>query len=259
MEFATLRARDLSQTTCVVFDILRATSTMLTALANGADSIRAVAEIADAVEIHRGDPTVLLAGERDGLRIRKALSGAMDFDLGNSPREFSQERVQGRRIVMTTTNGTRALQACAGAKQILIGSFLNLRATSNWLKQESPPHLILVCSGTFEQAALEDTLAAGAVCERVWPNFAGGQADSAEIARRIYPLMQHDLYGAMKSSRNGRRLLAHRELCADVRFCTQRETLGFVAGVDADGLIRKWAAVASSPGTDLVHKAAEQE
>ncbi|HEY2952187.1 MAG TPA: 2-phosphosulfolactate phosphatase, partial [Verrucomicrobiae bacterium] len=181
------------------------------------------------------------------------------FDLGNSPREFSQEKVQGRKIVMTTTNGTRALRACAGAKQILIGSFLNLRATANWLKHESPPHLILVCSGTVEQAALEDTLAAGAVCERVWPNFAGGQADSAEIARRIYPLMQHDLYGAMKSSRNGRRLLASRELCADVRFCTQRETLAFVAGLDADGLIRKWASAVTSSSTELMHKTVEGE
>lgn len=259
MEFATLRGRDLSQTTCVVFDILRATSTMLTALANGAESIRPVAEIAEAVAFHQEDATVLLAGEREGLRIGKERTGTIDFDLGNSPREFSQEKVQGRKIVMTTTNGTRALRACAGAKKILIGSFLNLRATANWLKQDCPPHLILVCSGTLEQAALEDTLAAGAVCERVWPSFAGGQADSAEIARRIYPLMQHDLYGAMKSSRNGRRLLAHRELCADVRFCTQRETLAFVAGLDPDGVIRKWPSQITSSSTDPLHKMAEEE
>jgi len=104
------------------------------------------------------------------------------------------------------------------------------------------PHLILVCTGSHSQAALEDTLAAGALCERLWPYYASGQvADSAEIARRIYPLLQADLLGAMKHSRNGQRLLNHPELRGDVYFCVQRETLSFVAGLQTDGTLRKLA------------------
>ena len=133
----------------------------------------------------------------------------------------------------------------------VIGSFLNLRATVNWIRRELPLHLILICSGTHNQAALEDTLAAGALCERLWPYYASGQvADSAEIARRIYPLLQTDLLGAMKHSRNGQRLLSHPELRGDVYFCVQRETLNFVAGLQKDGTVRKFACEAPSTSSD---------
>ena len=239
-EFASIRSRDLSQTACVVFDVLRATTTMVSALANGAAAIIPVEEISEALDLRRQRPEVLLAGEREGVRIRKHLTGGVDFDLGNSPREYTAEKVQGKTIVMTTTNGTRALRACAGAKAVLISSFLNLRATYLWLLEQRPAHLILVCSGTFNEPALEDTLAAGAVCERIWPHYAGGHiSDSAEIARRIYPLMQYDLLGAMKHSRNGRRLLANPELRSDVWYCVQREIISFVAELLPDGTVRK--------------------
>jgi 2-phosphosulfolactate phosphatase len=241
-EFAPLRQRDLSQTVCVVFDILRATTSMITALANGAESIIPVEQISEALELRRQRPELLLAGERDGVRIRSNLTGGIDFDLGNSPREFTSERVQGRTIVMTTTNGTRALRACASAQTVLIGSFLNLRAITNWLRDNKPPHLLLVCSGTYEQAAFEDILAAGAVCERVWPNYAGGMvADSAELARRIYPLMQPNLLDALKQSRNGRRLLSMPALRDDVWYSVQRETVSFTAQMSAAGVIRRMA------------------
>lgn len=239
-EFPALRDRDLSQTVCVVFDVLRATTSMITALANGAESIIPAEEISEALAIRRQRPDVLLAGEREGLRIRGNLTGGVEFDLGNSPREFTAEKVQGRTIVMTTTNGTRALRACAGARAVLISSFLNLRATYMWLMEKRPSNLILVCSGTFDEPALEDILAAGAICERVWPLFGGGHiSDSAEVARRIYPLMQYDLLGAMKHSRNGRRLLANPELRSDVWFSVQRETVSFVAELCDDGAVHK--------------------
>src|SRR5581483_8625152 len=102
-EFAALADRDLDRTVCVVFDIFRATSTIVTALANGASAIIPVAEIPDALALRHQQPDVLLAGERDGLRIRADLTGGLDFDLGNSPREFTPERVQGKTIVLSTT------------------------------------------------------------------------------------------------------------------------------------------------------------
>lgn len=239
-EFAALRERDLREAVCVVFDVLRATTTMITALANGAEAVIPVEDISEALAWRRRQPDVLLAGERDGVRIRGPLTGGVDFDLGNSPREFTAERVQGRTIVTTTTNGTRALRACAGARTVLAASFLNLRATYQWLLEQRPAHLLLVCAGTFEEPALEDTLAAGAVCERVWPCYAAGHvSDSAEIARRVYPLLQYDLLGAMKHTRNGRRLLAHPELRGDLWYCVQRETVTFLAEMGRDGAVRK--------------------
>ena len=239
-EFPALAQRDLGGSVCVVFDVLRATTTMVTALASGAKEIIPVAEIAEALALRKERPEVLLAGERDGVRIRAKLTGSIDFDLGNSPREFTAQAVGGRTLVMTTTNGTRALRACAGAKAVLVGSFLNLRATTQWLRQHEPAGLVLVCSGTYEEPALEDILAAGAVCEKLWPHYAGGHvSDSAEIARRIYPLMQNNLLEAMKSARNGRRLLQHRDLRDDVWLCVQRETVSFVAGLDGDGAVRR--------------------
>ncbi len=239
-EFPSLARRDLRETVCVVFDVLRATSSMLTALANGAKAIIPVAEISEALAIRQRQPDVLLTGEREGVRIRANLTGGVEFDLGNSPREFTSEKVRGKTIIMSTTNGTRALRACAGARMVLVGSFLNLRATAQWLVDERPPGLALVCSGTFEEPALEDVLAAGAVCERIWPYYAGGHiSDSAEIARRIYPLLQYDLLGVMKHARNGRRLLGNPDLRGDVAYCLARETLPFLVQMLPDGTVRR--------------------
>src|SRR5436190_17555197 len=137
---------------------------MVTALANGAEAIVPVSEIAEALEIKRKEPDILLAGERDGLRIDAKLTASIPFDLGNSPREFTKEKVAGKKIVMTTTNGTRALRSCAHAETILVSSFLNLKATAEYLQTRKPLHVLVVCSGTFEQPALEDVLAAGALC-----------------------------------------------------------------------------------------------
>lgn len=238
-EVATLKNRDLSDSVCVVFDILRATTSMMSALANGAVAIIPVSEIAEAIKLREKNPDVLLAGEREGLRIRSEQTGSVDFDFGNSPREFARETVTGKTIVMTTTNGTRALQACAAAKTVLLGSFLNLRPIANWIIERRPPNLILVCSGTYDQPSLEDTLAAGALCEKIWVHYVGGNmADSAEMARRIYPLLQIDLVGAMNHSRNGRRLLSSPDLKNDVRFCMQRETLNFIAEVK-NGVVQR--------------------
>jgi 2-phosphosulfolactate phosphatase len=240
-EFASLRQRDLSKSVCVVFDILRATSSMITALANGAGAVIPVNDIPEALAIRLRRPEVLLAGERDGLRIGSALTGGIEFDLGNSPREFTRGRVAGRTLVMTTTNGTRALQASSGAGRVLAGSFLNLAAVHRFLAAEQPGQLILICSGTHEEASYEDTLAAGALADLVWSQFSGGHvADSAVMARQIYERSQGDLMGAMRFARNGRRLLAHQDLNGDVAACLQRDSVDLLAELK-DGQVRKTA------------------
>jgi len=238
-DFAALKHRDLNQTVCVVFDVLRATSSMLNALANGASSIMPVSEISEALLIRQKEPSVLLAGEREGLRIRAAQTGSVDFDLGNSPREFIPEKVRGKTIVMTTTNGTRALQACVGAKRIFIGSFANLRSLANWIMKAETANLLLVCAGTFEQTAYEDALAAGALADLVWPAYEAGQiADSAQMARQLYIFAKPDLSKAILFSRNARRLLANPDLRDDVPFCLRQDTVDFVAELK-DSQIRR--------------------
>lgn len=239
-EFAALRQRDLSRTVCVVFDVLRATTSMVTALANGAREIIPVGEIAEAVALRQARPELLLAGERDGMRILRARTGSVDFDLGNSPREFTRERVGGRALAMTTTNGTRALQACRGARRVLVGSFLNLRVVADWLADERVEDLLVVCSGTLEQASYEDVLGAGALCDAVWEQFAGGPvADSAQVAREIFRQGSGDLLAAVQRARNARRLLALPGLREDVACCLQRDTVNVLAELGADGVVRR--------------------
>ena len=238
-EFAVLNQRDLGQTVCVVFDVLRATSTMVTALGNGAAAIAPAAEIPEALSIRERQPEVLLAGERDGVRIEGHLTGGVSFDLGNSPREFTAASVGGRIVAMTTTNGTRALRACAPASAVLVGSFLNLRATAEYIAEQAPPNLLLVCSGTLDQVAYEDVLGAGALCDSLWHRYDGGEiSDSARMARRLFRLEENDLLAAMAQSRNGRRLMAHPDLRDDVPFCIQRDLFGFVAELGKDGLVK---------------------
>jgi len=238
-DFALLPQRDLSATVCVVFDVLRATSTVITALANGANAVIPVAEIPEALAIRRKQPDVLLAGERDGVRIPASLTGSIPFDLGNSPREFTQSVVAGKTIVTTTTNGTRALRACAKAQATFAAAFLNLGATAERILQLRPTNLLLVCSGTYEQAALEDILAAGALADLVWPQYeAGDVADTARAARDLYRLHEKDLCGALGQSKNGRRLLTRPDLKDDVEFCSRIDQKRLVVKLSPDGQLR---------------------
>jgi 2-phosphosulfolactate phosphatase len=237
-EFEAVSKRDLSKSTCVVFDVLRATSSMVTALANGAEAIIPVSEISEALEIKRKDPQVLLAGERDGLRIEANLTGSISFDLGNSPREFTKEKVTGKKIVITTTNGTRALRACARAETVLVSSFLNLQATRDYLQPRVPLQLLVICSGTFEQPALEDVLAAGALCECLG-TYKPIVSDSVLIAVNLFLQASHSLGFVIAQSRNARRLLSRPELRDDVAYCAQRDIYNFVAAMDKNGVVSR--------------------
>lgn len=241
VEFEALSRRDLSGTTCVVFDVLRATSSIITALANGAEAVIPVATIEEALREKERDSGVLLAGEREGFRITSKLTGSVDFDFGNSPREFAEARLGRKTIVMTTTNGTRALKACLGAKEIVVGSFLNLGEVSEYLLARQVDDLLLVCSGTHEEASYEDLLGAGALANGLWDVVSGGHvADSAQIARNTFLAVKDDLVGAMQFARNGRRLLGIPELRDDVAFCLQRDIFPIIATMDRNCRIRQF-------------------
>jgi 2-phosphosulfolactate phosphatase len=253
-ELPALAGRDLRETVCVVFDVLRATSTFATALQNGAKEIIPVSEISEALAIKKAESgkrkaeTILLGGERDGVRI---FANGIDFDLGNSPREYTPEKVRGKTIVSTTTNGTRALRACAGAKTVLAASFLNLSATAEFLRAENFQNVLLVCAGTRENPALEDTLAAGALCEMLVGSSRCDDrtaqravptkiSDSAETALIAYSRAKSDLFATIvRDSENARRLLAIPELRDDVAFCLRRDLYPFAAKMEDDGGIRR--------------------
>lgn len=235
LELPALANRDLSRTSCVVFDILRATSSFITALHHGAREIIPVSEIAEAVALRQQRPDVLLAGERDGVRIRAEQSGGIDFDFGNSPREFTPSQVRGKTIVSTTTNGTRALRACARANLVLAASFLNLSATAKFLTKSQPAEILLICAGTFDSVALEDVLAAGALADLL----ADELTDPAEIARQTFQRLKTDLPSAIASSRNGQRLLSVPDLRADVAFCSQRDAFNLLAKLEPNGSLKQ--------------------
>jgi 2-phosphosulfolactate phosphatase len=213
---------------------------MVTALASGAEAIIPVSNIPEALDIKRRTPDVLLAGERDGVRIRASLANGMDFDLGNSPREFTKENVSGRTIVMTTTNGTRALRSCAHAKMVLAGSFLNLRATAEFVSRAPIENLLLICSGTHEQSAYEDVLGAGALCDSLSASVdPEGVSDSAKMGRWLYSEAKNNLLAAASQSRNGLRLSAIPELREDVPFCLQCDVFDFAVALDAGLKVKK--------------------
>lgn len=237
-EFPALAARDLSATTCVVFDVLRATSSMLTALNHGAEEIIPAVEIAEALAVKQQRPQVLLAGERHGLRISKELTGSVDFDFGNSPRDFTPEKVRGQSIAWTTTNGTRALRACAQAEMILLGALVNLRSVADVLDQLRPKNLLLVCAGTFEDAAFEDHFAAGALIDLLQQRVAkDGLSDSAQLVWHAFRHIFEDS-ALIAASLNARRLLAQPALAPDVPLCLQRDSIQLNACLMKDGSVR---------------------
>jgi 2-phosphosulfolactate phosphatase len=238
-EFEPLRQRKLDDTTCVVFDVLRATSSMMTALHLGAEAIIPVSQIEEALALRARDKNLLLAGERNGVRITSQLTGSIDFDFGNSPRDFTPEKVAGRTIAWTTTNGTRALRSCAHAQMILLGSLLNLAAVVDVLDQLRPSNLLIICSGTFEDVAFEDTFAAGALIDglaHLWK--VNDASDSAHIARAAWQHCGGDPQRIHELARNGRKLLSLPALAPDVSLCLQRNTIRLNAALMNDGSVR---------------------
>jgi 2-phosphosulfolactate phosphatase len=155
--FTPSEVRHVAGRRVVVIDVLRATSTITQALVNGARSVLPVASVAEAAlkADQLGRDAVLLCGERDC----EPISG---FQLGNSPLEFARERVEGVPLVMTTTNGTDALLAAAGASRCYIGSLLNVSAVAERLLEDGEDALLL-CAGREGAFALEDAICAGRI------------------------------------------------------------------------------------------------
>lgn len=158
---------ELSEATVVVIDVVRATTTIIEALANGARAIYPTESTEDAVRLasSMGREDTLLCGERKGRKVE-------GFDLGNSPREFDAETVKDMKLVMTTTNGTRALAAGAEGARLLPCAFTNLSAVAAEVAGDG--HVVVICAGREDRFSLDDALCAGHLIQRM---IAEGESD----------------------------------------------------------------------------------
>lgn len=184
----------------VVTDVLRATTTIVYALAAGCVAVRPVAEVDEARRLAASQTPgkYLLAGERGG----RPLPG---FDFGNSPGELTPGRCRGATLLLTTTNGTRALLVAAAAERTLVGSFANLHAVCEQLGRERRPIHVL-CAGETGGVSLEDTLFAGAVVRYLTENGCVRLNDGARLAADCFARHEHDLEATLAGGDGGARL-----------------------------------------------------
>ena len=215
----------LDDTTAVIIDIFRASSSMCFGLANGAQAIIPVAEIADCLSYK--DDGHLLAAERDG-------SVVNGFDFGNSPLSYTPENVAGKIIVLTTTNGTRAIKQCKHAKNVVVGSFLNISALVQWLEKQSG-HVLLVCAGWKNHMCLEDTVFAGAVVDRLDSGIPELD-DAAHAARELYLNGRNNLSGYLAKAAHSKRM-TRLHIEDDITFCLQEDLVTTIPVMKKDKLV----------------------
>jgi len=224
---ALLHLYDISNSVVVVIDILRATSTITTALYNGAKEVIPVDSVSRCIEIGK-HVSGITAGERDG-KIAEGLS------YGNSPFEYPEEFIKGKTLVLTTTNGTKLLHMALdkGAKEIIIGAFTNLSSVCNHLL-EMKKDVMLACAAWKDRVNLEDTLFAGAVVSKVKEHF-DINCDSSHMAESLYNLGKSDLYEFLKrNDASHYHRLTGFGLEKDIRYCLT-EDVADVLPVYIDG------------------------
>jgi 2-phosphosulfolactate phosphatase len=223
---AALQPAALAGATALVIDVLRASTTMVTAIAHGCLAMLPVAEVDEAHRRARGLPGALLAGERGG-------DPPEGFDLGNSPLEFTRERVAGRTIVFTTSNGTRALLAARPATAVGVAGFVNLAAAADWALAQGRD-LVVVCAGELGTRSVEDEACAGLLVDRllsIEPEATAGPA-AMEAAGAARPYAK-DLARLAQDAPHARSLTS-RGRGPDVAACLARDTFGLVPLYRAD-------------------------
>ena len=225
-----LAGRDLAGSVAAVIDVLRATTTIVHALAAGARAIIPCGDVETAVTRAAvlPDSERVLGGERQGVLIE-------GFDLDNSPLKYTQERVANRTVVFTTTNGTRALEMCLSADRILIAAFVNLSAVIRELAADDRP-VHLVCAGNRGEESAEDVLCAGAIADGLvqtepHTTLAGPNTLRAMEAYRDSARTAQGLYDAVRES-PGFRDLVELGFEADIHRSLERDRFDFVPPYD---------------------------
>lgn len=218
-------AGGLTGWTAVVIDALRMTSVAVTAAANGCAGLRAEADVDDARRV-AAQAGALLGGERSALPIE-------GFDFDNSPLSYTPARVQGQRIVMSTSNGTRAIAAAAGARRVVLGAFVNAAAIADAVQGDA--QVAFVCAGTLGAFTLEDALAAGAMLDRLAARDVRMERDDMAIAvQMLYAQARDDLQGALADTTHYRRLLSL-GMEEDLAYCLSEDALRAVPERGQDG------------------------
>jgi len=225
---ALLPLYQIENSIAVIIDIFRATSSICYGIENGAEAIIPVAKVEECAAYREKGLDYLLAAERNG----EVVAG---FDFGNSPFSYTKEKVLGKTVVLTTTNGTHALHLSIKAKKIVIGSFLNLTALCNWLKDQQE-NILLVCAGWKNNFNLEDTLFAGAVIDQL--KASGYQLDDPSIAANdLFQLGKNDLNLYLQKTAHSERLkkLGIEE---DIKFCLQVNLTTAIPVLEGEKLVK---------------------
>ena len=208
---ALLHLTNLKDAIVVIIDVFRATSTIATALYNGAEKVIPVAGVEECKRLGSEILHAVTAGEREG----KVIEG---LQYGNSPAEYSKEFITGKTLVLTTTNGTKLLHMAfdKGCAEVVTGSFPNLSAVCKYLVSQNK-NVVLGCSGWKDMFNLEDTLFAGAVIDGVHEHFTIHD-DASLMAQQIYRLHETNLYKFIQNTTHWHRLAAY-GLQKDLHYC----------------------------------------
>lgn len=210
----------------VVIDVLRATTMIASLLNAGAREVWPVKEVDEARRLAAGLDGALLAGERDGLP-------PQGFDLGNSPRDIDPARVAGAPVVLTTTNGTLAIEKAAGAVALVTAAFVNAGAVVRGLLQSDVQELLIICAGTRGAFSLDDTLCAGLLIARLQESRGGIElTDGALAARLLYESRRDDLWGALLECTHGK-VLQSLGMTGDLEIALKIDSIDLVP-------VRKW-------------------
>ncbi len=223
---ALLNLYDIRNGIVVVIDIFRATSSITYGIDNGVEAIIPVATVETCASYKGSD--FLLAAERNG----EVVEG---FDFGNSPFAYAKEKVAGKTVVLTTTNGTHAINQSREASRIVIGSFLNLTALCTWLKEQNQS-VFLLCAGWKDKFNLEDTLFAGAVVNRMKQDF-DTVCDSSIAAEGLFLIAKDDLRGYLRQSSHSHRL-EQLNIEEDIQFCLKIDICNSIAVLEGDRLVK---------------------
>lgn len=222
-----IKLYDISNSIVVIIDIFRATSTIATALYNGAKSVIPVDSVAGCIKLGK-QMEAITAGERDG-RIAEGLQ------YGNTPLQYTKEFINGKTLILTTTNGTRLLHIAlnANAKTIITGSFCNISSVCNYILHQNT-NVILACAAWKNRVNIEDTLFAGAVINRVKENLEIN-CDASQIAETLYLQAKENLFDFLKekNASHFERLMGF-GLEKDIRFCLSEDNAN-ILGLYANG------------------------
>ena len=229
---ALLNLYDVDKSIVVIIDVLRATSTIATALFNGAKCVIPVDSVPECMRIGKQIESIT-AGERDG----KVAEG---LEHGNSPFEYPREFIEGKTLVLTTTNGTKLLHMALekNAKGIITGSFPNLSAVCDYLLAQNQ-NVILGCAAWKNRVNIEDALFAGAIINRIGKNFSIN-CDSSQMATAMYKEAKSDMYKFMKNRQASHyKRLSGFGLEKDIRYCLTEDQANVLVVYEEGKLLMK--------------------